>query len=132
MSLSVPAFVELAITVAHVWPKSVDLATSITLLLFCSQDAYTVFPSTGSTLTCTSICSTLGSVIGRGADQDLPLSLETTRYAVELAQPLQLGGKIGDQHINMPKAIGGYGRFPRIARQGRTKSGLWLKGLSEE
>src|SRR5260370_23930912 len=95
MSLSVPALVELAITVVQVLPKSVDLATSLRLLLFCSQDAYTVLPSTGSTLTCTSICPEPGSAITRGADQVLPLSLETTSSAIELGQPVQLGGKSG-------------------------------------
>src|ERR1700720_222674 len=95
MSLSVPALVELAITVVQVWPKSVDFATSITLLLFCSHDAYTVRPSTGSTFSWTSICSVPGLAITRGADKVLPLSAETTRSAIELGQPLQLGGKSG-------------------------------------
>src|SRR5260370_14086164 len=63
-----------------------DFATSITLLLFRSQDAYTVLPSTGSTLICTSICPDPGGAMMRGDDQVLPLSLLTTRNMVGLGQ----------------------------------------------
>src|SRR3990172_12080933 len=54
MGLSVPALVLSAMTTDHVAPKSVDLATAISLLPFCSQEAYTVRPSIGSTTICAS------------------------------------------------------------------------------
>ena len=39
MGLSVPALVLSAMTAVHVAPKSVDRATTVSLLLFCSQAA---------------------------------------------------------------------------------------------
>src|SRR6266849_2959488 len=91
MSLSVPALVWLATTVSHACPESMDFATSITLLLFCSQDAYTVFPSTGSTLICTSICPDPGGAMMRGDNHVLPLSLLITRNMVGLGHVGQPG-----------------------------------------
>src|SRR5579859_4112875 len=91
MSLSVPASVWFATTVVHVRPKLVDFATSITLLLFCSQEAYTVWPSTVSTLTCTSTCPDPGGAMMRGVDQVRPLSLLTMRNMVGLGHVGQPG-----------------------------------------
>src|SRR6476620_7374471 len=86
MSLSVPALVLFALTVFQVVPKSIDLATLIRLFLFCSHDAYTVLPSTGSTLICTSTCPEPGSAMIFGRDQVRPVSLLTMRHIVGLGQ----------------------------------------------
>src|SRR6266702_4806994 len=62
----------------QVWPKSVDFITAIEELLFCRNEAQTVFPSTGSTAICESYCPpTTGSgSMGVGTVQVRPRSLE--------------------------------------------------------
>jgi hypothetical protein len=58
---------------------------------FCNQDAYTVFPSMGSTLICTSICPDPGGEMMRGDDHVLPLSLLLTKNMVGLGYVEQPG-----------------------------------------
>src|SRR6266705_1815758 len=94
MGLSVPAFVLSAVTTNQVCPESVDLATTVSLLLFCSQAAYTVLRSVGSTTICASNWPEPAGAIGRGGCQLEPLSLLTTRIMVGSGQVGQSRGTV--------------------------------------
>src|SRR5215813_8044088 len=91
MSLSVLWFVWLATTVVQVAPKSVERATTVSLLRFCSHDAKTVRPSRGSTTICASHCPLPGEAIIRGVPQVWPPSDEVWRIIVGLGQAGQPG-----------------------------------------
>src|ERR1041384_3340861 len=91
MGLSVAAFVALASTTDQLRPESVERATAMSLLSFCSQAAKTVRPSTGSTTICVSTCSVTEGAIGRGGSQVAPRSRLTCRMAVGLAQAAHPG-----------------------------------------
>src|SRR5437899_5647766 len=97
MGLSVPALVLSAVTTNQVCPESVDLAdlaTTVSLLLFCSQAAYTVLRSVGSTAICASNWPEPAGAIGRGGCQLEPLSLLTTRIMVGSGQVGQSRGTV--------------------------------------
>src|SRR5258708_36268971 len=73
----------------QVRPKSSDRATTMSRLLFCSHDAYTVCRSTGSTTICGSNCPVENGSSAFDGCHEIPLSLLTvsaTLGAVHLEQ----------------------------------------------
>ena len=71
-------------------PKSRERTTTISRLLFCSHEAYTVCRSTGSTMICGSNCPVGNGSSGLDVCHDPPLSSLMSRFiegAVQVAHP---------------------------------------------
>src|SRR5579864_9637523 len=91
MGLSNSLFALAATTMDHVLPKSLDLASTTSVRPFCSQEAYIVRRSRGSTTICASNCPDGEGRSSRGACQLAPLSTLTSSIMLGWEQPGQPG-----------------------------------------